>query len=83
METTIGRYIVSDPEICSGKPVFRGTRITVRHVLDQVAAGMAWESIVEEWGGRVSKDAIAEAVRLACTAFGDHASEYLVDSAAA
>ena len=26
---------------------------------------MAWETIVEEWRGSISKDAIAEAVRLA------------------
>ena len=25
----IGRYIVSDPRICHGKPMFRGTRILV------------------------------------------------------
>ncbi len=25
----IGRYIVTDPDICHGKPTFRGTRIFV------------------------------------------------------
>ncbi|MBI3242049.1 MAG: DUF433 domain-containing protein [Chloroflexi bacterium] len=25
----IGRYVVTDPEICHGKPTFRGTRILV------------------------------------------------------
>jgi hypothetical protein len=34
-------------------------------VLEQVANGMAWDAIVEEWRGKVSPDAIAEAVRLA------------------
>jgi uncharacterized protein (DUF433 family) len=37
----------------------------VADVLEQVASGMAWETIVEEWRGKVSQDAIAEAVRLA------------------
>ena len=37
----------------------------VADVLDQVARGLAWESIAEEWRGSVSEDAIAEAVRLA------------------
>ncbi len=64
----IGRYIVTDPEICHGKPTFRGTRIIVWQVLEQVAGGMAWETIEEEWRGRVTKDAIAEAVRLASRA---------------
>ena len=65
----IGRYIVTDPEICHGKPTFRGTRIMVSHVLEQVAEGTAWETITQEWRGSVTKDAIAEAVRLASQAF--------------
>jgi uncharacterized protein (DUF433 family) len=72
----IGRYVVSDPEICHGKPTFRGTRVMVAHVLEQVADGMDWESIIAEWRGSVSKEAIAEAVRLAGRAFLDHAPEY-------
>lgn len=73
----IGRYIVADPAICHGQPTFRGTRILVADVLEQVSAGMAWESIVEAWRQRVSKDAIAEAVRLANQAFHDHAGQYV------
>ncbi len=61
----LGRYIVADPRICHGKPTFRGTRIMVWQVLEQVASGMAWESIVEEWEGRIPSEAIAEAVKLA------------------
>jgi uncharacterized protein (DUF433 family) len=72
----IGRYIVADPTICHGRPTFRGTRILVADVLEQVAAGMAWETIENEWRGDVSADAIAEAVRLASQAFHDHSSEY-------
>ena len=48
----IGRYIVTDPNICHGKPTFRGTRIFVSDVLEQVASGMAWETIIEEWHNR-------------------------------
>ncbi len=65
----IGRYIVSDSRVCHGKPTFRGTRIMVSQVLEQVAAGMAWETIAGEWRGDVSKEAIGEAVRLASQAF--------------
>ena len=61
----LGRYIVVDPAICHGKPTFRGTRILVADVLEQVANGMAWEAIIEEWRGALTKEAIAEAVRLA------------------
>ena len=73
---TIGRFIVADPAICHGQPTFRGTRILVRDVLEQVAAGIAWETIVEEWRGSVESDAISEAVLLASQAFRDHSEQY-------
>jgi uncharacterized protein (DUF433 family) len=59
----VGRYIVTDPNICHGKPTFRGTRIFVSDVLEQVASGMAWETIIEEWHNSITEEAIAEAVR--------------------
>jgi len=76
----IGRYIVTDPHICHGKPTFRRTRIMVSQVLEQVASGMAWDTIVDEWRGSIPKDAIAEAVRLAMQAFVDHVDQYAVES---
>lgn len=72
----IGRYVVADPAICHGQPTFRGTRILVSDVMEQVAGGMAWETIVEDWRGDVSPDAISEAVRLASQAFRDHSAQY-------
>ena len=71
----VGRYIVTDPRICHGQPTFRGTRILVADVLEQVASGMAWENIMEEWRGSVPQEAIAEAVRLAGETFREHAHE--------
>jgi uncharacterized protein (DUF433 family) len=78
----MGRYIVTDPKICHGKPTFRGTRIMVSQVLEQVSNGMAWEAIIEEWRGNITKEAIAEAVRLASQAFIEHADEYVLEQAA-
>jgi uncharacterized protein (DUF433 family) len=75
----LGRYIVADPAICHGNPTFRGTRIMVWQVLEMVAAGMARESIVEEWSGSISKEAIGEAVRLASECFAEHASEHALE----
>ncbi len=74
---TIGRYIVADPAVCHGQPTFRGTRILVADVLEQVGSGMAWESISLEWREQVSLEAIAEAVRIASQAFHDHAGQYV------
>jgi uncharacterized protein (DUF433 family) len=61
----MARYVVTDKRVCHGQPTFHGTRILVADVLEQVANGMAWEAIVEEWRGKISNEAIAEAVRLA------------------
>jgi uncharacterized protein (DUF433 family) len=58
-----GPHIVADPAICHGEPTFRGTRILVTDVLDQVASGMAWEAIIDEWRGALTNRSIAEALR--------------------
>lgn len=75
----IGRHIVADPQICHGKPTFRGTRIFVADVLEQVASGMIWEAIIEEWNGNITKEAIAEAVQLAAEALIKHADEFVLE----
>lgn len=36
-----------NPRICGGKPVIRGTRIPVMVVLELLAAGESWRSILE------------------------------------
>jgi uncharacterized protein (DUF433 family) len=64
----LGKYIVADPGICHGKPTFRGTRIMVWQVLEMLARDMEWEAIIKEWDGKVSKEAIAEAIRVASKA---------------
>ncbi len=78
---TLGRYIISDPAICHGEPVFRGTRILVKDVLEQIAIGMAWEAVIEEWQGSLSREAIAEAIRLARDALIAHAPELAMEPA--
>jgi uncharacterized protein (DUF433 family) len=79
----LGRTIGTDPNICHGKPVFRGTRSMVWQVLEMVAEGKARETIVVEWGGAISKDAITEAVTLANKSFVQHAHEHALESLAA
>jgi uncharacterized protein (DUF433 family) len=60
-----GQHLVADPRICHGKWTVRGTRIMVSVILEQVARGLDWDTIIEEWGGRVSREVIREAVLLA------------------
>ena len=62
--TTSARHIAADHTICHGEPTFRGTRILVADVLEQVESGMAYEAIIKEWRYAVTRDAIAEAVRV-------------------
>ena len=42
----INKYIVADPEICNGKPVFKGTRVMVWQVLEMLESGAAVEEIL-------------------------------------
>jgi uncharacterized protein (DUF433 family) len=79
MRKTLGRYVVMDSSICHGQLTFRGTRIMVKDVLDQVARGMAWEAIIDDWRGSISKAAIAEAVRLASEALLANKGELAVN----
>lgn len=79
----MGRYVVSDPDICHGKPTFRGTRVLVSDVMEQVASGLAWETIIEEWNDSLSKEAISEAVQLASQALLKHTDEFILKPVAA
>jgi len=38
--------ITRDPAVCGGEPVFRGTRVTLRTVLDSLADGDTIEQVV-------------------------------------
>lgn len=81
MVRSYGRHIVADPKICHGKVTFRGTRIFVADVLDDVAKGRPWEAISARWGGKVSSEAISEAVRIARDALVAHKDEVPQDDA--
>ena len=61
----LGRHIVADSGICGGQPTFKGTRIMVWIVLEQLEDGMSWDEIVGEWSGKVGKEGIAEAIAIA------------------
>jgi uncharacterized protein (DUF433 family) len=48
--------ITIDPEIRSGKPVIRGTRITVVDILEYMAGGMSNEEILDGFPDLTAED---------------------------
>jgi len=79
--TILGEYLVADPGICHGTPTFRGSRVFIADILDEVAGGMAWAEIVEQWNGSVSTEAIAEAVRVAGGFLASHVNDLVPEPA--
>ena len=59
--------IISDPNIMTGKPVIKGTRITVELILEKIAHGESMDQILNEHP-RLTKEAIQ-----ACCAFAAEA----------
>jgi uncharacterized protein (DUF433 family) len=49
MSDTVDDLIVSDPRIMMGKPVIRGTRITVELILEALAAGEPVDQLLESY----------------------------------
>ncbi|OHB80328.1 MAG: hypothetical protein A2V98_24275 [Planctomycetes bacterium RBG_16_64_12] len=60
--------ITVDPEVCHGKACIKGTRVMVSVVLDNVAAGISTEQILEDYPSLAPEDiqaAISYAAELA------------------
>ena len=45
----INQYIVADPQICHGKPTFKGTRIMVWQILDMLKSGQSEKEITKDF----------------------------------
>jgi len=48
--------ITLDPEVMTGKPVIKGTRLTVEYVLNLLAHGAIEEEILEEYSSLTRAD---------------------------
>jgi uncharacterized protein (DUF433 family) len=59
MERRAKSVIVQDPEILSGEPVFRGTRVPFQSLLDYLEAGDTLDQFLEQFPGVTRADAIA------------------------
>jgi uncharacterized protein (DUF433 family) len=62
--------ITVDPEILVGKPVIKGTRLSVEFILGLLARGMSVEEILDEYHGLARED-IAACLSFAAQAVGD------------
>ena len=51
--------IVINPDICNGRPVIRGTRVTVQTILEFFGAGDSVEEILEEYPSLSRLDILA------------------------
>ncbi|MFU8771339.1 MAG: DUF433 domain-containing protein [Anaerolineales bacterium] len=56
--------VISNPDVMMGKPVVRGTRITVELILEKLAAGESIEQILEAHP-RLTREAVLEAIAFA------------------
>ncbi len=57
-------HIEQNPQIMVGKPVFKGTRLTVQHVLERMAAGDTERELLESYP-RLTTDHIRAALAFA------------------
>ncbi len=65
----LARRIVADPAVMAGKPVIRGTRLTVDFILNLLAHGHSEQDILGEYDGLTAED-----IR-ACLLFATHSLE--------
>jgi uncharacterized protein (DUF433 family) len=58
-ESKLLERIVINPKVMVGKPVIRGTRLTVQHILGLLASGMIVDEILQEYPGLTREDVLA------------------------
>ena len=68
-EKALLERIIMDPKVMVGKPVIRGTRLTVQHIIGLLANGTTEGEILSEYEGLTKQD-----VR-ACLLFATRALE--------
>lgn len=61
------KRIIIDPNIMAGKPIIKGTRLTVEHILGLLAEGVSSNEILQDYPHLNQKDIFA------CIAFAKEA----------
>lgn len=67
-EELLGRIVV-DPKVMVGKPVIRGTRVPVEHVLTLLAQGLTVEEVLKDYP-HLTREDIAAALLYAAKVTG-------------
>ena len=62
----INQYIIADPQICHGKPTFKGTRIMIWQVLEMLKEGIDEKGIFEAFP-HLTKNHIRSALEYAAS----------------
>ena len=62
------RHITVDPDILVGKPIIKGTRISVELIMDRLADGWTMEQILEAYP-RVTRDGVLAAIAFVTEVF--------------
>lgn len=65
METALNKRIVINPKIMVGKPIIKGTRITVDMIIKLIAQGLTIDEILEDYPNLKKEDIKAALIYVA------------------
>ena len=60
----IGKHLAADTRVCSGRLIFKGTRIVVSDALELSEAGYTPEAIARQYRGMLTPKGVREALAL-------------------
>ena len=72
------KRIELNPKVCNGKPVIKGTRIPVSVILEQIAEGISWDTLLENYP-ELEKEDIKAALHYAMSSL-DHTEVRTIDA---
>lgn len=58
----IGRHLAADTRVCSGRLIFKGTRILVFDALELTEAGYTPEAVARQYRGIITAKGVREAL---------------------
>lgn len=63
-QPSMQELIVANPTVMMGKPVIKGTHITVEHILDKLASGLTYQELLEAYPN-LTNESIQAALKFA------------------